>query len=73
MRARADDNSAILVATKAGYDDAISHYPEQSDVVLTNMLLQFGLTRTGDDMDATASDHQADAEGYTQLRGAIKV
>lgn len=73
VRARANENSAILVATKAGYDEAISHYPEQSDVVLTNMLSQFGLTRTGNDTGATASDQQADAEGYTHLRGAIKV
>lgn len=64
----------MLVATKASYDDVISHYPEQHEVILTNMLMQFDLGRNGDDIGTTTTgDQPADAEGSTQLRGAIQV
>lgn len=63
----------MLVANKASYDEVISHYPEHSDIILTNMLVQFGLDRNGSNLDTTIVDQQADDDGYAQLRGAIQV
>eukprot|EP00892_Ulva_mutabilis_P004253 jgi/Ulvmu1/219/UM001_0223.1 len=72
VKARANEDSAVLVITKADFDDVISHYPEQSDIILTNTLMQHGLTRDGDDIGVKGFDQHADEEGYVQLRGAIK-
>lgn len=72
VKARDNEDSAVLVATKASYNEIISHYPEHSDIIHTNMLMQFGLDRNGDDLRTTSTEHQSDDEGYAQLRGAIK-
>lgn len=63
----------MLVLTKADFDDVISHYPEQSDVLMTNMLLQYCLTRDGEEIRTKGFDQRADEEGYAQLRAAIQV
>lgn len=63
----------MLVLTKADFDDMISNYPEQSDIVMTNMLLQYGLTRDGEEICTKGFDKRADEEGYAQLRAAIQV
>lgn len=73
IKARANEESAVLVITKADFDDVISHYPEQSDIILTNILVQYGLTRDGEDLGVKGFDQHADEDGYVQLRGAIKV
>eukprot|EP00892_Ulva_mutabilis_P004198 jgi/Ulvmu1/214/UM001_0218.1 len=72
VRARQSEDSAVLVATKASFDQVISHYPEHSDVILTNMLMQFGLDRDGSNLGTSFADQQADDEGYAHLRGAIQ-
>jgi hypothetical protein len=50
-------------------------FPEQSDIIMTNLLSQFGLTRDGQDAAGAQhmSNQQSDDEGYTQMRNAIKV
>ena len=40
---------------------------------MTNMLMQYGLTRDGDESGTKAFDQQVDEEGYAQLRMAIQV
>lgn len=73
IHARENEESAILVLTKADFEDVISHYPEQNDVVLSNVLMQYGLTRTGADIACNCSDQRVDEEGYQRLRAAIQV
>lgn len=38
VRARESVECAVMVITKARFDGVLHHYPEQNDVVLTNLL-----------------------------------
>jgi len=73
VEARENEDTAVLVITKADFDDVISNYPEQSDIILTNSLLQYGLTRDGDDIGVKGFDQHSDEDAYVQLRVSIKV
>lgn len=74
MRARDDDDSALLSVTKAAYDSLIANYPEQSDLIVTSLLYQYGLTRDGEETESQASRKPGgDDESYIMLRSAIKV
>lgn len=75
VRARENDDSALLSITKAAYDKLIANYPEQSDVIITSMLYQYGLTRDGGETEVQQASRKpgGDDEGYVVLRAAIKV
>lgn len=71
--ARENVDSALLVLSKARYDGVILHYPEQSDIILTNLLYQHGLSRDGHDVgQLTRNVDLSDDEGYAKLRSDIK-
>lgn len=73
VRARESVECAVLVITKARFDSVLAHYPEQNDIILTNLLYQYGLTRDGDDIGNAHVDQGNVDEGFTELRSAIKV
>jgi hypothetical protein len=47
VQARKNGESTLLATTKASFHELMLSYPEQNDVVLTNLLQQYGLTRDG--------------------------
>lgn len=47
-------------------------YPDQLDILLTSLLLQYGLTRDGEDA-GTAQSAQNDDSSIASMRDAIKV
>jgi hypothetical protein len=74
VRARENDNSALLSVTKAAYDKLVANYPEQSDVIVTSLLYQYALTRDGEESEGQGSRKPGgDDESYMMLRSAIKV
>lgn len=51
----------------------MANYPEQNDIIMTNVLLQFGLNREGEDTaGGSATMKQKDDEGQIKMREAIK-
>ena len=74
VRARENEDSALLSITKTAYDRLIANYPEQSDVIITSLLYQYGLTRDGEESDKAAGRKPGgDDDSYVMLRAAIKV
>ena len=55
VRARENEDTAVLAIGKNAFNEVISAYPEQNDIIMTNMLLQYGLTRDGDDTGGGAA------------------
>jgi hypothetical protein len=72
VRARENVDSALLVLNKARFDGVMQHYPEHNDIIMTNLLYQYGLIREGSDT-GHARAGGSDEESYAQLRSAIKV
>lgn len=58
--------------SKAAFNGVIAAYPEQNDIIMTNMLLQYGLTRDGDDTGGGAAT-QGEDEASAQMREDIIV
>jgi hypothetical protein len=72
VRARENEDTAVLAISKASFNGVITAYPEQNDIIMTNMLLQYGLTRDGDDTGGGAAT-QGEDDATAQLRGDIIV
>lgn len=67
------EDSSLLVVSKSAFDGIIVSYPEQSDIIMTNLLLQFGLTRDGEESARGGrAGQQGDEEGYARRRESIK-
>lgn len=59
--------------SKAAFNGVIAAYPEQNDIIMTNMLLQYGLTRDGDDTGGGAAAQGGEDEASAQMREDIIV
>jgi ankyrin repeat protein len=66
-----NEDSSLLVISRSAIDNIFVSYPEQSDIIMTNLLFQFGLTRDGQDTARGTRPNQDD-EAYLQLRESIK-
>jgi ankyrin repeat protein len=70
---RHNEDSSLLVISRSAIDNIFISYPEQNDIIMTNLLFQFGLTRDGQDTArGTRPNQQSDDEAYLQLRESIK-
>jgi hypothetical protein len=63
----------VLCISKDSFNAVISAYPEQNDIIMTNMLLQYGLSRDGDDIGGGAAAAQGEDEAFAQMREDIIV
>ena len=67
----------MLSVTKTAYEKLIANYPEQSDIISTSLLFQYGLNQNGEDVSNAAGGRKpgggGDDEGQNLLREAIKV
>jgi hypothetical protein len=72
IRARENVDSAVLAISKTAFSGIIAAYPEQNDIIMTNMLLQYGLTRDGDDTGGGGAQ-QGDDDAAAQMREQIIV
>ena len=73
VKSRDNEDSSLLVISKLAWDTVMLSYPEQSDIIMTNLLFQFGLTRNGEESAiAGRSNPQGDDEGFQQMRQSIK-
>ena len=72
MQARTNDESKLLACSKPGFNELMLSYPEQNDIILTNLLNCYGLTRDGQESAMGNSAGQGD-EGVLQMREELKV
>lgn len=72
VRARENEDTAVLAISKTAFNGIIASYPEQNDIIMTNMLSQYGLTRDGEDTGGGAAV-QGDDEASAKLREDIMV
>lgn len=72
VRARENEDTAVLAISKNAFNGVIAAYPEQNDIIMTNMLSQYGLTRDGEDTGGGAAV-QGDDDTSAQLREDIMV
>jgi hypothetical protein len=74
VQARENEETSLLSITKAAFTDVMANYREQNDIIMTNLLLQYGLTRDGEDTaGGSATMKQKDDEGQIKMREGIKV
>lgn len=71
MHARDNEDSALLAIGKAVFNELVMTYPDQLDILITNVLQLYGLTRDGE--DAGTSHSAQNDEGAVLMRDAIKV
>jgi hypothetical protein len=70
---RANEDSSLLVISKTAIDAIFGSYPEQNDIIMTNLLFQFGLTRDGQEASrGSRPNQQSDDESFLQMRESIK-
>jgi hypothetical protein len=73
IHARENEDTAVLSITKDAFNGVIAAYPEQNDIIMTNMLLQYGLSRDGEDIGGGAMATQGEDEAFAQMREDIIV
>ena len=76
MRAKSNEEAGLLSISKLRFQELTSAYPEQLESMITSLLDQYGLTRTGDDKQAKGAHASAAAqqENETELmRVELKV
>lgn len=85
VKAQNDGDAKVITLSKQDYEDLITRYPEQHDIVTGNLLLPFGLDKQGNEEGAatTAAAHDVSTgaclgfplrarlgRGYTRRRRA---
>jgi hypothetical protein len=70
VQARKNGESNLLAISKTAFHDLMLSYPEQNDIILTNLLQQYGLSRDGG--DAVGAAAQGD-ESMQEMREELKV
>lgn len=58
VQARSTSDVTLLVISKFDYEELVHNYPEQNDVIVTNVLSLFGLDKDGN--DSSVSKDSAD-------------
>jgi hypothetical protein len=71
VKARENEDSAVLSISKAAVNEVMLSFPEQNDIIMTNLLCQYGLTRDGE--DTTGGGGGQDDEAHAQMREDIRV
>jgi hypothetical protein len=72
VSARSTDESTLLAVSKAQFNELMLSFPDQHDIIMTNILTQFGLTRDGEDAAGSKQNGKGD-DGVAQMRDEIKV
>ena len=49
VQARSTSDVTLLVISKFDYEELVHNYPEQNDIIVTNVLSLFGLDKDGND------------------------
>jgi len=57
-QARSTSDVTLLVISKFDYEELVHNYPEQNDIIVTNVLSLFGLDKDGN--DSSVSKESAD-------------
>lgn len=71
VKARENEDSAVLSISKAAVSEVMLSFPEQNDIIMTNLLCQYSLTRDGEDTGGGGGGQ--DDEAQAQMREDIKV
>lgn len=61
----------MLVLSRSKYNEMIANYPEQQDVIATNILSTFGLDTKGQPLAGWTSDGRDDDELFAELRDMV--
>lgn len=71
--ARSTSDVQLLSLEKAAYAQLISGYPEQHDIIITNLLQKFDISKDGSDGLSMQQMSLQEDESHSQLRQLIKV
>ena len=76
VRAKSNEEAGLLSISKLRFQELTSAYPEQLESMITSLLDQYGLTRTGDDKQANGAHASAAAQQENEtevMRVELKV
>lgn len=62
----------LVIFSKLDYEDLMANYPEQHDIILTNLLAQYDLDKNGNEMGHKNAANEED-ENFAELQQAIQV
>ena len=62
LQARATGDAILLVISKLDYEELVHSYPEQNDIIVTNILGMFGLDKDGNNVTAPGKEGQSVTE-----------
>ena len=73
VRAKENEEAALLAISKLRFQELSSGYPEQLESMITSLLNQYGLTRSGDDLQGAAAHSAQQASESELMQIALKV
>lgn len=62
LQARSTSDVTLLVISKLDYEELVHNYPEQNDIIVTNVLSLFGLDKDGNDSNVNRSNDDTISE-----------
>lgn len=62
LQARSTSDVTLLVISKLDYEELVQNYPEQNDIIVTNVLSLFGLDKDGNDSNVNKSSADSISE-----------
>lgn len=71
--ARLTGDVTLLVFHKTDYEELVENYPEQHDILVTNLLAHFELDKLGNDMARRGANTEEGDDDFLELKEAIKM
>lgn len=73
LQARSTSDVTLLVISKFDYEELVHNYPEQNDIIVTNVLSLFGLDKDGNDSSVSkdAAEDTISEDAKEKLRCAL--
>lgn len=73
LQARSTSDVTLLVISKFDYEELVHNYPEQNDIIVTNVLSLFGLDKDGNDSSVSkdAAEDTISEDAKEKLRCAF--
>lgn len=70
VQCRSSGDAKVLVLSRSAYNDMLANYPEQNDIIVNNVLANFGLDSNGETLVGWSNDN-ADDESFIELRNLV--
>ena len=71
VQCRITGEATLLVLTRPQFSEMVVNYPEQQDVIVSNILATFGLDTKGQSLPGWTADGREDDEAFALLRQMV--